>query len=128
MRGVGVVSVFALVIAHRGVAHAGDGATGGVGIGVGGVYERSYGHNQITTPLLAFDTFAGGWMTPRLVVGGRVSGMTYSFSSYDYSARVTVLHVGPAVQYWLTERIWLGGDVGVTVGLRNETPGRLKVG
>lgn len=55
----------------------------------------------------------GGWINPRVAVSLRIGAVTYSESAGD--ARLTTAFVGPSVQYWATDHLWLGGGVGVGV-------------
>lgn len=53
----------------------------------------------------------GGWVSPQLAITGRLSGVTIS----EEGARLSHIFVGPSLQYWVDDHIWLGGGVGFSI-------------
>jgi hypothetical protein len=67
---------------------------------------------------------AGGWIARRAALTLRATMLTLSPRSPDPSGiatldryRRTFMFVGPSLQYWLDDRVWLGAGVGVSAML-----------
>ncbi len=81
-----------------------------VGLGVG--WLNISGNSDSETSDLGTSLFfaVGAWITPQLAITGRIAAV--GLSEDDLS--VTHAFFGPALQYWLTDQVWLGGGVGLT--------------
>jgi hypothetical protein len=57
----------------------------------------------------------GGWLSEDLALGFRLSGLAYEADSYGAAIRpvtVSQTYYGVALQYWFTDRFWVGGGLG----------------
>jgi hypothetical protein len=67
---------------------------------------------------VGIDVGAGAWVTQKLVVLGRISGLT----DFRQGERLGSYLVGPSAQYWANDRWWVGGGLGVGVLLSTTSP------
>ncbi len=102
-----------------------NGMTLELNLGFGMVWARSEGQDSETeTALAGLNLGIGGWLNERMALTGRVSGTT--FSPQD-GVRFTTGVIGPSLQYWTDDHIWVGGGVGlafaaISVDGANEQP------
>jgi hypothetical protein len=78
------------------------------GIGVGLVRAGSDGTDL---GLGGFGLGVGRWFGPQFAVTARIAGVTAT----DGGRRGNHMFVGPSVQCWLGDHIWVGGGVGLAV-------------
>jgi hypothetical protein len=89
-----------------------EGVTFEVGVGPARIYVSPEVAPSYQTSLsLAFNGGAGVWLTPKLVVGGRLAGA----SNFESSERLGAYVIGPAAQYWLDDKAWVGAGAGLGV-------------
>jgi hypothetical protein len=68
---------------------------------------------------------AGGWLTRRLALTGRVV-VSVRTAGEQEGTPVVAAYVGPSLQYWMNERLWVGGGAGVSsleLDYQDETKG-----
>jgi hypothetical protein len=58
------------------------------------------------------DLGVGGWLRPKLALTGRAAGVHLTDS--ESSDRCVQYFIGPSLQYWVDDRFWLGGGLGVS--------------
>jgi Outer membrane protein beta-barrel domain len=61
----------------------------------------------------------GGWLNPKMALSLRVAGTTYTDSEGGIDFRFTTGVLGPHLQYWIDDHIWLGGGAGIGVAAVN---------
>jgi hypothetical protein len=57
------------------------------------------------------DLGVGGWVNPRLAIGVRAAGVTYS----ENGGRLTNAVLVGGLQYWANDNFWIGGGLGLGV-------------
>lgn len=91
------------------------GMTGELNLGLGFIWARNDDGQESDTEvaLAGLSAGIGGWINPQMALTLRVAGATYSTDFGNASARFTTGVVGPSLQYWLDDRLWIGGGAGV---------------
>jgi hypothetical protein len=98
------------------------GVTLEVNLGLGLVWARSGDNTSDTeTALAGLDAGLGGWLNPSAALSFRVAGTTFHPSD---GVQFTSGFVGPSLQYWTSDHVWLGGGVGLAfVSVRHDGGG-----
>ncbi len=91
------------------------GMTGELNLGLGFIWARNGDGQESDTEvaLAGLSAGIGGWLNPQMALTLRVAGATYSTDSAFGNARFTTGVVGPSLQYWLDDRMWIGGGAGI---------------
>jgi len=91
------------------------GLTGELNLGLGFIWARNGDGQESDTEaaLAGLSAGIGGWINPQMALTLRVAGATYSTDVGTSSARFTTGVVGPSLQYWLDDRLWVGGGAGL---------------
>jgi hypothetical protein len=91
------------------------GLTGELNLGLGFIWARNGDGQESDTEvaLAGLSAGIGGWLNPQMALTLRGAGATYSTDVGVGSARFTTGVVGPSLQYWLDDRLWLGGGAGL---------------
>lgn len=79
-----------------------------VGLGAGWLVDSDAEEASDLGTSLSFGV--GGWLNPQLALTARIAAVGLS----ENEISVTHAFLGPALQYWLTDQLWLGGGVGLT--------------
>ncbi len=84
-------------------------------IGVGFARASGDGTSSNSNAALAgLDVGLGGWLTPRLALTARISGVDIANSGDDTNAgTVVAAFFGPSLQYWIDPHFWIGGGLGL---------------
>ncbi|CAN5838049.1 hypothetical protein BH11MYX3_BH11MYX3_47300 [soil metagenome] len=80
------------------------------GLGLGWIHVAADGISEtgdlgLSGPNLGI----GGWVSGKLAITGRIAGVSHSHRGI----RVTNTVIGAAAQYWIDDRYWLGGGLGL---------------
>ncbi len=99
-----------------------DGLTFELNIGAGQmtITNDRTNNSASETALAGLSLGVGKFFTDNVAVTGRIAGGTYSESA----GRLTQWYLGPAIQYWVSPDIWIGGGIGfggAQVSLNNST-------
>ena len=88
-------------------------------LGVGFVHASVFGPDYDGTATDTDTAFAGaiglgGWLSPKLALTGRISGVDVKDPS-DTAGNITSVtaFVGPSLQYWIDPHFWIGGGAGL---------------
>lgn len=88
-----------------------NGLTFELNLGIGSMIVSSDTDSKSETSLAGLSLGIGGFVNKQLAVTARIAGGTYT----DDAGRLTQAFFGPAVQYWATPNVWLGGGIGLGV-------------
>lgn len=115
--------------APRPAASFRNGLTGELNLGLGFIWARNGDGQESDTEvaLAGLSAGIGGWINPQMALTLRVAGATYSTDFGTSTARFTTGVIGPSLQYWLDDRLWIGGGAGlgfaaITIDDANEQP------
>lgn len=115
--------------APRPAASFRNGLTGELNLGLGFIWARNGDGQESDTEvaLAGLSAGIGGWINPQMALTLRVAGATYSTDFGPSTARFTTGVIGPSLQYWLDDRLWIGGGAGlgfaaITIDDANEQP------
>ena len=88
----------------------------GLGMSQTGTSSDVGGRDHSGLGLAPLSLGLGGFLTPRLALIGRAAGTSYSREDSRGNSYSTVNgFYGPTLQYWATDRVFLGGGVGLAV-------------
>lgn len=89
-----------------------DGVTFEANLGLGWARTSVEGQGGDTSDLGVggLSVGVGGWINPQIAVTGRIAGVTIPGAG---DARASAIFAGPAIQYWVDNRFWLGGGLGL---------------
>jgi opacity protein-like surface antigen len=123
------IPLFAPIEPPRDGFEAHHGVTFEANLGVGFVHVSSVGlssdsENGRAAPA-GLELAVGGWLTRRLALTFRISGVDVRADDLASGYLINGFY-GPAVQYWFSPNVWVGGGVGFalwgTTGNDCETP------
>lgn len=98
---------------HRGVTFEAN-------VGIGLIYSKEGNRSDSGAGLGGLDLGVGGWLDEHHALTLRFTGVTFSPES---DRRFTDGFLGPSLQYWLDDKLWLGGGVGLgLVGVSGDGP------
>lgn len=95
------------------------GATFEANLGLGFVNATGGGMSSKIGPAYQVHAGLGGWIRPGLALTVRAAVSTISADPYDDALvmasdfRRTFVFLGPSLQYWIDDHLWLGGGVGM---------------
>ncbi len=82
------------------------------GFGTGWLQNEDYGEvGELSSLLGSASLGAGTWLTPQLALGGRAVVAMGENSRIDLG----MIFVGPSVQKWFGEHLWVGGAAGAVL-------------
>lgn len=92
------------------------GMTVELNLGLGYIWARNDQGQESDTEagIAGLNVGLGGWLNERMALTGRIAGATFSPSD---GVRFTSGFLGPSLQYWVDERVWLGGGAGLGMAL-----------
>lgn len=97
-----------------------QGLTFEANLGIGFMWVESDGRESDKEVALGgLNLGIGGWLNPKMAISLRIAGTTYTDSENDLDLRFTTGIVGPHLQYWVDDHIWLGGGAGIGVAAVN---------
>jgi hypothetical protein len=112
----------------------------GIGLGLAFSHDNDAGTTSDTNTIAALGVGVAYFITPDLAIGIRSTGTfdtetkTYNNvdgSTYDVTTVVMQGVIGPSAQFWLPNRVWLGGGLGWGFGRvisTSDSPGSDAVG
>ena len=77
------------------------------------LFARGDGRDE-TEAGLGFNLGLGGFLTPRIALLGRIATFNWGITTAGYDEGASVL-MGPALQWWMHDRFYVEGGVGVAV-------------
>jgi hypothetical protein len=93
-----------------------QGLTFEANLGIGFMWVEADGEESDTEVALGgLNLGLGGWLNPKMALSLRIAGTTYTDSEGPVDLRFTTGVVGPHLQYWIDDHIWLGGGAGIGV-------------
>jgi hypothetical protein len=88
------------------------GATVELNIGLGVLHASADGGNSDTeTGLAGINLGIGGWAAPNLAISGRIAGVVI----FPEGGQIVAGFVGPSLQYWIDNNLWIGGGAGLSI-------------
>jgi hypothetical protein len=57
----------------------------------------------------------GGWINEKMAITARLAPVTYHESNDFIDFYLSAIFLGPSVQYWIDDHIWLGGGAGIAI-------------
>ena len=60
----------------------------------------------------------GGFITPQIALSLRIASVSYSYDANDgYNGVYTdeAIFAGPSIQYWINDKLWIGGGIGYAI-------------
>jgi hypothetical protein len=94
-----------------------DGVTFEANLGAGTEHYSASTFSTTSDPWFGFGASVGTWLTPRLAVMARAAGIGVHAAHPSEAGMANPegdVFVGPSVQWWLGDHVWLGAGAGMS--------------